>query len=80
MISSHGLCCETKSGKPGFKVIHVCPSSACFLLLFLLLFLFTWDDSVNEESQRSQANSKGFPGTNSLMSPPKDVKENLLNF
>ena len=23
---------------------------------------------------------RGFPGTNSLMSPPKDTKVNLLNF
>ena len=34
---------------------------------------------VNEEIPNSTyANFKGFPGTDGLMSPPKDAKENLL--
>ena len=43
------------------------------------MVLPSWDDPVNEEIPNStQANFKGFPGTDDLTSPPKDAKENLL--
>ena len=52
-----------------------------FIFNFLLWLWTTWDDPVNEEIPNSTyANFKGFPGTNGLTSPPKDAKENLLNF
>ena len=53
-----------------------------FIYLFICLFIylwFTWNDPVNKEISNSMwANLKGFPGTNDLMPPLKDAKENLL--
>ena len=52
-----------------------------FIFNFLLWLWITWDDPVNKEIPNSTyANFKGFPRTNGLTSPPKDAKENLLNF
>ena len=45
----------------------------------IFFYGFTWDDPVNEEiPNNTQANFKGFPGTDGLRPPPKDAKENLL--
>ena len=46
---------------------------------FFFVYWFTWNDPANEETPNStQANFKGFPRTDGLMSPPKDTKVNLL--
>ena len=40
---------------------------------FIFYYGFTWDDPVNEETPNStQANFKGFPGTDGLTSPPNE--------
>ena len=53
-----------------------------FFCFFFFVYWYTGNDPANKETPNStQAYFKGFPGTDSLMSPPKDTRVNLiLNF
>ena len=60
-----------------------CTHVAMLFFLFFFLFLkkfFMVLPGMTQLTRKSPiaANFKGFPGTNSLTSPPKDEKENLL--
>ena len=45
------------------------------MIVCIFVYWFIGNDPANEETPNStQANFKGFPGTDSLMSPPKDMK------
>ena len=77
-----------KGKREGYMTCFVCrlPQPKIFAVecndFFFILYWFTGNDPANEETSNStQANFKGFPGTDGLMSPPKDMKVNpLLNF